>query len=324
MRCRHGPEIRLRGSRQRDPQVPDRFRCHDRHRHAADPARSGDGTRARPLRGRHASATTAPAAAQAPDGYLLYIKPSMTGRRARRRSPVPRGPCRVPARDHVRPVVRRVPVRELPQAGPSHRAARVPGRRHQGAAQRRRDPPPGAGADVRRAQGALVSAERGGQGRLLTARRPAQHAPGARCARTRASASWTPRSTRSGTSSCGGARRRGRRACRCRTRSRRPGPGFYFCVEPAPAHAERLSRPQPGRGAPTTRTTAGGSISSSTGPGPRWSGPPTRSAAPRSARGSRPSAPDGSSSSRAGRRSCHARWRARSTGSWTKPGSETS
>ena len=58
----HGRWIRVRGSRKRDPQVPGRSRCHDRHRHAADPARSRRRDARSPTARSAPSATAAPAA----------------------------------------------------------------------------------------------------------------------------------------------------------------------------------------------------------------------------------------------------------------------
>ena len=70
-------------SRERDSQVPGRSRCHDRPRHPADPARPVDGARPGPLRGRHhpirARRQAAGRRKAAAEGYLLYIKPSITG-----------------------------------------------------------------------------------------------------------------------------------------------------------------------------------------------------------------------------------------------------
>ena len=164
-----------------------------------DPARPGS------LRGRHHSLRArrqADGRRQGGGGRLSPLHQALHHReRAQRRPPVPGRSRRVPSREHVGPVVRRVPVRELPEARPPHHASRVRRRRHLRAARGGRPRASGAGADVRGPQGALVSVERRGQGRLLEARRPPEHAQGGAAPGRRASASWTPRSTRSGTSS---------------------------------------------------------------------------------------------------------------------------
>ncbi len=191
VRCGHGPRVRVRRPRQRHPEVQGGPGGLDRHRHAAAPTRPVDRARLRSLRGGHHPIR----AHQRRDGRRVPpVHQALPHReRARGRSAVPLRARGVPPREHVGPVVRRVTVRELPAARLSQRQGGVRGRR--------RVRPAAAGAHVRGAQGALVSAEPRGQGFLFPACRPLEHPPGRAAPRRRAFASWTARSIPSGASS---------------------------------------------------------------------------------------------------------------------------
>ena len=143
LRRGHGPGLRVRGPRQCHSQVPGRPGRHDRPRHPTDPARPLDPARPGSLRGRHHSLRAdrqAVGRRQGGGGRLSPLHQALHHReRAERRPPVPGRSRRVPSREHVGPVVRRVTVRELPEARPPHHASRV---RRRGHRRRRGDRPP--------------------------------------------------------------------------------------------------------------------------------------------------------------------------------------